>query len=262
MKQTVETFDSIGKFYDYLCQTPFNDAFRWSRHASVDNDYSFTKTHSFEYATELLKHGWETVMPTLVQKLQIATKHDAPVYKQRNVLSVSGYQPVVPLYLAGVPTNMISKQLVAQKSKIVNITKLVNYNGGVGVNTMIDESIKAMQIVKKLEAQGYRCNLFVALGTEAGSTQVLCKVKVKGANEKLNISKLSFPMVHPSMLRRLFFRFIEVHPDVTKQFVSGYGHPVSYSDMCKAFKGDIVLPSIFTSDVENITDLESLKASV
>ena len=200
--------------------------------------------------------------PTLVQRLDVATKHDAPVMKQRNVLSVCGYQPVVPLYLAGVPTNMISKQLVAVKSKVINVTKLVNYNSATGVNKMIDESVKALQVVKKLEAQGYRCNLFIAVGAEADCRQVICKVKIKGANERLNISKLSFPMVHPSMLRRLFFRFTEVHPEVTKGFVGGYGRPVSFTDMKRALVGDIVIPSVFEANVENIKDLESLQATV
>ena len=262
MYTVVEQFGSIESFYKYLCDTPFNDAFRWARHASVTNDYSFTKTYSFEYAVNLMKDGWQAMAPTLVQKLDVATKHDAPVMKQRNVLSVCGYQPVVPLYLAGVPTNMISKQLVAVKSKIINVTKLVNYNSATSVNKMMDESVKALQVVKKLEAQGYRCNLFIAVGTEADCRQVICKVKIKGANERLNISKLSFPMVHPSMLRRLFFRFMEVHPEVTKGFVGGYGHPVSFTDMKQALVGDIVIPSVFEANVENIKDLESLQATV
>ena len=262
MYTVVEQFGSIESFYKYLCDTPFNDAFRWAKHASVTGDYSFTKTHSFEHAVNLMKDGWQAMTPTLVQKLDVATKHDAPIMKQRNVLSVCGYQPVVPLSLAGVPTNMISKQLVAVKSKIINVTKLVNYNCATSVDKMMDESVKALQVVKKLEAQGYRCNLFIAVGTEADCRQVICKVKIKGANERLNISKLSFPMVHPSMLRRLFFRFMEVHPEVTKGFVGGYGHPVSFTDMKRALVGDIVIPSVFEANVENIKDLESLQATV
>lgn len=208
-----------------------------------------------------MKNGWYEMAETLTQKLKVATKHDAPVMKQRNVLSVSGYQPVVPLYLAGVPTNMINKQMVAVKSKIINVTKLVNYNCGISTKQIEDESIKALQIVKKLEAQGYRCNLYIALGVEEDK-QIVCKVKIKNANERLNVSKLAFPMVHPSMLRRLFFRFIEVHPEVTKQFVWGYGRPMKFNDMKQAFPNDIVIPSILTVDVDKIKDLESLKATV
>lgn len=266
VKTTVEAFDSINQFYKYLCDTPFNGPFLWHDHASVNNDYQFTQTKSFEQAVRLMREGWSAMSATLTQKLQVATKRDGQVYRRRDVLSVSGYQPIVPLYLAGVPTNMVSKQLVAVKSKIIDIVKLVNYSSLVSSDTIQDESVKALRVVKKLEAQGYRCNLYIALGTWAGTeteqVRIVCKVKVKGASERLNISKLAFPMVHPSMLRRLFFRFIEVHPSVTKSFVDSYGYPIKYPDMQKILKGDIVLPSIFTEDVEKIVDLESLRADV
>lgn len=258
----VESYSSIESFYDYLCSTPINEPFRWRNHASVESHYSWTQTHSFDEAVKLMRDGWQSMAPTLVQKLKTATQHDAPLMKQRNVLSVAGYQPIVSLYLAGVPTNMISKQLTPVKSKVINVTKLVNYNGATKVDTMIAESVKALQIVKKLETQGYRVNLSVAVGTEADSKQIICKVRIKSANERLNVSKMAFPMVHPSMLRRLFLRFIEVYPEVTKGYTDGYGHPVSFTSMCKAMPGEIVIPSIFTEDVEHITDLDSLKANV
>ena len=55
---------------------------------------------------------------------------------------------------------------------------------------------------------------------------------------------------------------MEVHPEVTKGFVGGYGHPVSFTDMKRALVGDIVIPSVFEANVENIKDLESLQATV
>lgn len=261
-RATIETFDSMESFYKYLCDTPFNKAFRWESHASVENGYNFTQTKNFEEAVELMRNGWDDMASELTQKLKVATQHDAPVMKQRNVLSVQGYQPVVPLYLAGVPTNMISKQLVPAKSKVVNVTKSVDYSSSISTNTIVRESIKAMQIVKKLEAQGCRCNLFVAIGSVEKNTSIFCKVKVKNANERLNVSKLAFPMVHPSMLRRLFFRFIEVHPSITREFVGGYGRPSTFGQLKTVFPNDIALPAKFETDIDKITNLESLKASV
>lgn len=258
--QYTKEFRSIHEFYDYLCKTPFNDAFRWTRHASVDEDYDFTKTYSFEQAVDLMKNGWSDMSQKLTQKLK-ATAKPAPQMKPRNVLSVAGYQPVVALYLAGVPTNMVDKQLVAVKSKVITVTKMVNYNCGVSANDIEAESIKAMQVVKKLEAQGYRVNLNVGWGTCAGGDEIILKVRIKNANEKLNVSKLAFPMVHPSMLRRLFFRYLEVCPDTTKSYVAGYGRPVGFNSMKRAFPDDVVLPSIWDGDINKISDLESLQAT-
>lgn len=259
--QVIETYSSMEQFYKYICNTPFNSAFRWERHASVENDYSFTQTISFEQAVDLMEHGWTEMSRKLTQKLK-ATTTPAPLRKPKNVLSVSGYQPVVPLYLAGVPTNMVDKQLVKVKSKVVTLTKSVNYSCSVNTNTIVEESIKTMQIVKKLEAQGYRCNLNITLGTSNGGTDVYCKICIKRANEKLQVSKIAFPMVHPSMLRRLFFRFIEVHPNVTKGFVGGYGRPIQFEEMRNAFPNDIILPAIYSTNVDSISSIEDLKATV
>ena len=46
-KTEVIEYDSLAEFYDYLCKTPFNDAFRWEEHKSVTGSEWFTKTESF-----------------------------------------------------------------------------------------------------------------------------------------------------------------------------------------------------------------------
>ena len=101
------------------------------------------------------------------------------------------------------------------------------------------------------------------LGTSAGygkeARQFIIKVRIKSANEKMNISKLAFPLVHPSMLRRLFFRFIEVYPNVTKPFTSGYGHPATSSELRNTFKGEYLLPNFIKKDVNTITGIEDLE---
>lgn len=256
--QFVQEFNSINEFYKYICDTPFNEAFRWARHLSVESDQYFTKTKSFDEAVDLMKNGWTDVAQKITQKLNVMP--DMEVVKQmRTVIGVAGFQPIVPLYLAGVPTNMVSKQMQPIKQKIVNVTKSVTYSEGVSTDTIIEESIKAMQIVKKLESQGYRVNLNIALGVRKQNREIVCKVRVKSANERLNVSKLAFPMVHPSMLRRLFLRYIEVNPNVTKPFTCGYGYPLSHTELKEAFSHDVVLPAIFRGDIENIKSIEDIK---
>lgn len=262
MANYIQEFDSIQKLYEYLCNTPFNEVFRWRSHSSVENDYDFSQTNSFEEATDLLRNGWDDMSKKLTQKLNTACKTLQPMKAQRNVLSVAGYQPVVALYLAGVPQNMIDKQMVVKKQKVIELTKSVSYNAGVDKEQIVEESIKAMMIVKKLEAQGFRIKLNLVLGTSADSRNVICKVCIKQPGERLNVSKLAFPMVHPSMLRRLFFRYIEVNPDVTNGYGWGYGRPVHANELKRIFPNEIILPAIFDGDMENINSLEELRAAL
>lgn len=255
----VVQYDSLKEFYDYLCKTPFNDAFRWTEHSSITGDKWFTKTKDFDEAVHLFKNGWSEMAGKLVQKLKVIESKTEPTMKPRTCLGVQGYQAVVPLYLMGVPNNMVTKKMVPMKQKVITLNKSIDYNGGVSTDDIMNESIKAMQIVKKLEAQGYRCNLNIVLGTSAGSKQFIIKVRIKSANEKLNISKLAFPLVHPSMLRRLFFRFIEVYPNVTKSFVSDYGRPATSNEMRKIFKGEYLLPNFIRKDVNKIKGIDDLE---
>ena len=262
-KTEVIEYDSLHEFYEYLIHTPFNNAFRWAKHSSVDGSYSFTKTKDFDEAVELFKNGWSDMATKLVQKLKVIENKTEPMMKPRTYLGVQGYQAVVPLYLIGVPNNMVTKKMTPVKQKVVTLNKSVDYSGCISSNQIIEESIKALQIIKKLEAQGYRCNLNIVIGTAAGSSekQFFVKVRIKSANEKLNVSKLAFPLVHPSMLRRLFFRFIEVYPNITKSFVSGYGTPATSDEMRNIFKGEYLLPNFIKKDVnaiKTIDDLENL----
>lgn len=260
-KTEVVEYDSLHEFYEYLIHTPFNDAFCWAKHSSVDGSYYFTKTKDFNEAIELFKNGWSDMATKLVQKLKVIESKTKPTMKPKNVLSVAGYQAIVPLYLQGVPNNMVTKKMTPVKQKVITLNKSIDYNCGVSADQIIEESIKAMQIVKKLEAQGYRCNLNIVLGTAAGnpSKQFVVKVRIKSANEKLNVSKLAFPLVHPSMLRRLFFRFIEVYPHVTKSFVSGYGSPATSNEMREIFKNEYLLPNFIKKDVNTIKTIDDFE---
>lgn len=262
-KTEVIQFDSLQEFYKYICNTPFNEAFRWVNHLSVTGGKHWTKTESFDEAVQLFKNGWSDMATKLVQKLKIIEAKTEPTMKPRNKLDVCGYQAIVPLYIQGVPNNMMNKKMVPVKQKVITLNKSLDYSGSTSSDKIIEESIKAMQIIKKLEAQGFRCNLNICLGTSAGwgseEKQFIIKVRIKSANEKLNVSKLAFPLVHPSMLRRLFFRFIEVYPNVTKSFVGGYGHPATSNELRTVFTGEYLLPNFIKKDVTQINTIADLE---
>lgn len=260
-KTEVIEFDSLKEFYDYCVTTPFNEAFCWSNHSSVSGSKHFTQTENFQEAVELFKNGWSDMAGKLVQKLKVIENQVQPNMKPKNVMSMQGYQAIVPVYLNNQPNAMLAKKMVPIKQKIVTLNKSIDYNGAVKADTIVEESIKAMQVVKKLEAQGLRVNLNIVLGSAAGSPekQFILKIRIKSANERLNVSKLAFPLVHPSMLRRLFFRFVEVYPKFTKSFVHSYGKPATSSEMRSMFKGEYLLPNFINKDVNQINSVNDLE---
>ena len=69
-------------------------------------------------------------------------------------------------------------------------------------------------------------------------------INVKQHSQKLNLLKLSFPLVHPSMLRRFGFKWLETTPDIKdRTFSKGYG--VILDSM---FRGDSVKERRFLKD--------------
>lgn len=254
-------FNSLEEFYRYIKETPFNGTFENSILSSEDNDERWCGTKSFEEACDLFKNGWTEMTEKLNNKLNVKGNFEQSMcYK--DVVSVQGYHPVVPLYLMGVPNNMITKKMVPMKQKVVNINKCLNYSSKIKTETIIDESIKAFRIIQKLERQNYRVNLNLIIGVAdkyEEREKYFIKIRLKSSNEKLNISKLSFPLVHPSMLRRLYLRFVEVHPGIGIGFKYGYGVPIEPNEMRKVYPNDILLPQFIAKNIEKINTLEDLE---
>lgn len=254
-------FRSISEFFQYISTAETNGAFENQSLSSHEGDESFTHTKSFDEAVTILKNGWTDMSTKLTQRLNKAPGMAVQTMASRNVIAVAGYQPIVPLYLNGSPVNMVSRKQVPIKQKVVTLNKSISYSGSTSVQTIIEESVKALQIVKKLEAQGLRVNLNVIIGMTAGSVGHVVKVRIKNSTEKLNVSKLAFPLVHPSMLRRLFFRFIEVHPTITSSYVHGYGAPIGEEDLRKYGQenGEYLIPKTISADINTLKSVNDIR---
>lgn len=250
-------FDSLHDFKSYITNTPINKAFEGKDLSSIKRDSSFSKTSSFDEAMNLFTDGWTSMSTEINNKLSVG--HGAMVNERamQRVLSVQGFQPVVPLYLSGVPQNMVSTRFKPMKKKVITIDKDVCYSAVVTSDEIVKESVKALAVIKKLESQNYRVNLNIVFCPEYGK-RFCFKIKIKSSSERLNVGKMSFPLVHPSMLRRLLFRLEEVHPTITSSFVGRYGIPMSQSDVVKCFKDDFVLPRFIDVDINKIKDVDDL----
>lgn len=253
-------FKTISEFYKYITDTPINSVFSNKELASVSRGKNFTGTDSFEEATGLLLNGWSEMSNILTQKFKANSISCGQNFKQKNIYDVVGYQPCVPRYLQGVPTSMIRKVNVPVKNRVITITKSCSYSAKFETEQIVEESIKFLQLVRKIEQQGTKCNINIILGSGSGYHEEYVKVCIKNANERLNISKVSFPLVHPSMLRRIFLRYIEVSQTITSGYKRGYGFPITvreekkkYSNVCK---GEYLIPEVLEQDVNSINDLK------
>lgn len=254
----IREFDSLNEFESYITNTPLNEAFRWKTLASVSEGYGFTQTHSYEEATKLFKDGWSSMAQDITKKLKVIKNQVVDAHVQKVLYDVVGFQASVPRYLQGIPTSMVNKKLVTVKQRVITLDKDISYNCGITTEQIIEASVQTLQLIKKIEAQGIRVNLNLIWGTSAGDTKEVAKIRLKSANERLNISKLAFPLVHPSMLRRLCFRYLEVAPTVTKSYTWGYGKPLDGSQLKTYCKDEYVLPRLFDGNLATLGDLSSI----
>ena len=254
----IREFDSLNSFYEYITTTPLNKTFCWESLSSTTGTKKFTETQSFEEATQLFKDGWDDMAQKLTKKLKVQPNCSVASQVQKTVYDIVGFQCSVPRYLQGIPTSMVNKRLTPVKQKVVTLNKDFSYNCLISTEDIIEASIQTMQVVKKIEAQGVRVNLNIIFGIAAGNTREVVKIRIKSANERVNISKLAFPLVHPSMFRRLGFRYIEVAPTITDSYKFGYGMPLNGSQLKQYCKDEYVLPRLFDGNLSQLGDLSTI----
>ena len=231
----MEEYNSISEFVQTINSRQQNPEITST--ASIDSDYKFTGTSSYEQAENLLLHGWVEESEKLNEMLKLKTLKEKSV---KNTYDVAGFQCSVPRYLQGIPTNMINQKVVTKKQKVITITKNISYSAHVRKETIEEESVKVLQLVNNLEKQGYRVILNVTLISKSKKENIIIcnKVRIKNANERLNLSKVSFPMVHSSYLRRIMFKWMETFEYTTKSFDVTYGTPVKCEDFNNIIKNN------------------------
>lgn len=240
---TLREFKSLDEFWHYICDTPLNETFRFKRLESSIGHPTFTGTESYDEAVKLFSEGWGFGANELTRRIKLDKTKEEVKFIQKSIFDIVGFQASVPRYLQGIPTNMVNKKMVPIKQKVVTINKVVWFGAWVTTEQIMKWSKATLDVIQAIEKQGMRVNLNIVFGTQADRKIEGGKIRIKNANERLNISKLAFPLAHPSMLRRLLFRYLEVSPTVSKGFTMGYGMPIQDNDYKKLYPDEITLPA-------------------
>lgn len=228
----MEEYNSISEFVQTINSRSQNPNI--ITNASETGTYRFTGTNDYKEAEKLLLHGWTEESEKLNKMLKLKAIKEKSV---KNTYDVAGFQCSVPRYLQGIPTNMINQKVVTKKQKVITISKNISYSSKISKQMIEEESVKVLQLVNNLEKQGYRVIInAILISISRKDDIILCnKVRIKNESERLNLSKVSFPMVHPSYLRRILFKWIETFEYTTKPFDESYGLPTP----CIAFNNII-----------------------
>lgn len=223
----LDTFNNISEFYKYISSTePRKTAGNSSESGSKD----FTDTYNLEDAYKLLLGGDEKLYSDYrrLEKISVSKLLGNVINRPKEKNDVVGFQANVPQYLLGLPTNMINQEPKKTSQKILNIALSFCVSCWVDTEDIKKVGNLYIQVIELLEKAGYRVNLYLVCATKTYKNGNLYDlIRIKTDREPFNIKKCIFPLMHPSMLRRLNFKYWEVcdcYTDGERDFTKdGYG---------------------------------------
>jgi hypothetical protein len=187
----------------------------------------FSKVNKYSDAIELVRSGYKDPLKK-IKKAVLNIGRNEGYKKTQRVKSVVGSSPHIQNAILGLPKSMISRKRPAKKSKTIHLIYSFCAAAAVSPNEMIKGGINFISLVNSLEKQGIRVKIdvvFMSMVTKSGTG---FSVTLKDYGQSMNMLKLTFPLVHPAMLRRLALRYMETVPGLKDtDYMFGYGAPLS-----------------------------------
>lgn len=267
-KHVIRKFNSINSFIRYLNNSKSNGMFE-GKEQSIEKDehaIKFTGTESLDEALMLFKTGDDSITEKINIGLKLSKQKPVQERYYKSVYDVCGFQANVPRYLQGIPTNMVNKKAYMKTKPVIVLNILLSFSAKIKTWEIIKKCVENVKLVQDIEAKGTRIELNVLMGGMDSHYKdgdgYLCKICLKKSTETLNIRKLSFALCHPSMLRRVFFRALEVDEVIFCGYLKSYtyGLPVkdrNYKIVKEACKGEYLLPTFYENNIDSF-DLEKL----
>ena len=244
------SFSSLAEFLDYLESAPVSRAFADAQVSRQDYE-EFTGSKSLEDAIRMCRYGYQENFEQFFQlDAQIMRALDMSFDVVRSYDDYVGFAPDVKAYLEGSPLTMINRPNPPRKA--VSVYMNTSYDAQVERAQIFNRGAAVLCAIKILEMERYNVDLhlFEMSYCDMGDSTVevhFSEFALKAAGERANVQKLFFPLCHPSWIRRLNFRLIEVTPDISYQWAGTYGYPCSLQLMRKVLDLDesrcVLVPS-------------------
>lgn len=236
----INVFDSIYEYYKYITTKQHKPG---RAESSDECDADFSGTNNLKEAIDLMVYGDEDILKKTIEqqkKIGVEKLLGNTIKRKGYEKRVYGCVPNVPEYLIGNPINMINKELNRISHKILNIFLDLNCTGGKSKEEIARNGVLYLTVIDLLEKSGYRCNLYAGTSSVWRDNHFIVLTRVKTDREPLNIKKIGFTIAHPSMLRRIFFKWCEVND---AQFDStggnGYGSVLSRTKVNEDLKNEL-----------------------
>jgi hypothetical protein len=232
-KVVAEHFKTLNHFLESIEQRPLNAVFQSEKIPSSMRDESDKKnpwsgTTTYNEAENVMLNGYKEPLEKMKKAILAIGERQANV-KPRPKNDFVGFAPNVPNYLSNLPINMINRDRIAPKTNTIHLTYSIGASAKTSPDDMIKGGINFISLVNSLEKQGYRVKIDIIFSTVSNGTTASISMTLKEYGQATNLLKLAFPLVHPSMLRRFAFKWLETTPELKENsFTFGYGTPLNH----------------------------------
>lgn len=211
-------------------------------HASDKNDSDFTGTRNYAEAVKLLQTGYSEAAKMLKtdvkQKDKIQSKYQRLTEHAIPHTAVVGFIPCVPNAMMNLPNSMISVDRKPQKRKTLSVIYIETGSAFRDQKYFTTAGAALLSAITLVEKSGIQTKIELGFfagrrGNDTTGELAVGTVHIKNYGERYSFQKVSFPLVHPSMFRRIGFKWIETVPYSTRDFSHGYGVPPSHEDLLR-----------------------------
>lgn len=227
-----ERFESINSLLNTINNRPNNRIMKKSNDSQEKGKKYFYGTDTYKDACKLLVNGWDEPLKELETQLKKSNTFYSKSFKPIPRNAVVGFIPNVPNALRNIPQSMITINRIPQKVKTISIYYSNTASGSTSKKTFVENGIKILNLVNKLESQNIRVNVYSVLYyAEKYTDLVFVPVKIKDFRDKLDLKKICFPIAHAAWLRRIGFKWLETAKGLTSTgWPCGYGRCIVDDD--------------------------------
>lgn len=188
------------------------------------SEYEFYQTKDYSESREFLEKGWKKPLEDLKREIVKITR-ESQTDRKRLYNDFMGFVPNVPNTLKGHPHTMINREKRVEKSRTIHLLYGFSAIGSTPSKDLIKGGSMFLALVNSLERDNYRVKIDILRCTTANSSDAIgYTCTVKEYTQNMNLLKLCYPLVHPSMLRRTSFKWSETCPNITnREYARGYG---------------------------------------
>jgi hypothetical protein len=240
-----EHFKNINHLLSTITTRPNNKIMEDQHSSEKIGESDWNGTETWDEAVTLLRNGYTDILPDIRKNMQ----RDAKTYYQYSQLPKAmpknrpiGYIPNVPNSIMNLPDSMIFIDRVPQKRKTLSLVYNISGSAFEDKEFFIKAGASVCSALNIIESKGIQTELSVGFmpAKTCGEEQISPIVTIKNYGQKFDLQKICFPLAHPSMFRRIGFKYLETCPEIINSgWKCGYGSPITDIDIDQNYKNKL-----------------------